>query len=152
MTTWLVRLLNGALLVLAAVVCAHWFWIFAAPVVTAPIENPVAEVGRPAALIQRAHLFGASANAQQVAPVRTDLVLRGIYASRDGGMAVIALGPGRMVTVRAGEEIAPGIKLERVLRDHVLVNQGGVTQRIELPQRQRLDASPVAPQRGYPAK
>jgi general secretion pathway protein C len=152
MTTWLVRLLNGALLVLAAIVCAHWFWIFAAPVVTAPIETPLAEAARPAAMIQRAHLFGATANAPQVAPVRTDLVLRGIYANRDGGMAVIALDRGRMVTVRAGEEIAPGIKLERVLRDHVLVNQGGITQRIELPQRKPLDAPPVAPQRGYPAK
>lgn len=152
MTTWLVRLLNSVLLVLAAIMCAHWFWIFAAPVVTASIEAPLAEAARSAALIQRAHLFGATANAPQVAAVRTDLALRGIYASRDGGMAVIALDRGRMVTVRAGEEIAPGIKLERVLRDHVLVNQGGITQRIELPQRKPLDAPPVAPQRDYPAK
>lgn len=151
-TTWLVRLLNSVLLVLAAIMCAHWFWIFAAPVVTASIEAPLAEAARSAALIQRAHLFGATANAPQVAAVRTDLALRGIYASRDGGMAVIALDRGRMVTVRAGEEIAPGIKLERVLRDHVLVNQGGITQRIELPQRKPLDAPPVAPQRDYPAK
>lgn len=152
MTTWLVRLLNAALLILAAAVGAHWFWIFAAPAVTAPMETPIAAAAHPAAVIQRAHLFGATANAPQAAPVRTDLVLRGIYANPDGGMAVIALDRGRMVTVRTGEEIAPGIKLERVLRDHVFVNQGGISQRIDLPQGQPLDVSPVAPQRGYPAK
>ncbi len=152
MTTWLIRLVNAALLALAAVVCAYWFWIFAAPAVIAPTETAFTEAVRPAEAIRRANLFGTPANAPQIVAVRTDLVLRGIVANRDGGMAVISLDRGRTVTARVGEEIAPGITLERVLRDHVLVNQGGVSQRIELPQRKPLDAPPVAPPGVYPKK
>jgi general secretion pathway protein C len=144
MTTWLVRLLNAVLLVVAAGVCAYWFWIFAAPPVTAPLETPMAETARPADAIRRANLFGASTSSPVAAAARTDLILRGIYASRGGGMAVIALDRGQTVTVRAGEEIAPGIKLERVLRDHVIINQSGASQRLEFPQRKPLDAAPVA--------
>ena len=145
MVTWFVRALNAALLILAAVVCAHWFWMFAAPSVSAPPPSPVADTLRPAETLRRANLFGAASNSPQTPAARADLVLRGIYANRDGGMAVIALDRARTVTVRSGEELAPGITLERVLRDHVIVNQGGVSQRLELPQAKPLDAPPTAP-------
>jgi type II secretory pathway component PulC len=141
MTIWSIRLLNAVLIVLAAALCAYWFWRFAAPPVVAPIETPPAEAVRPAETIRRANLFGAAAGANTTA--RLDLGLRGIYATRNGGMAVIALDRGRTVTVRSGDEIAPGIKLERVQRDHVVVSQGGIEQRLEMTQRKPLDAPPV---------
>jgi type II secretory pathway component PulC len=145
------RGLSAALLVLAAAVCAHWFWIFVAPPVSAPLEYSSTEVLRPLDSVRRANLFGASVTPSAAAPVRTDLVLRGISASRKGGMAVIATDRGRTVTVRAGDEIAPGITLERVERDHVIVVQNGVAQRLDLPQRKPVDAAPVAGQ-AIPAK
>jgi len=145
------RTLSVALLVLLAVVCAHWFWIFFAPAVSAPADTTTTEILRPLDRIRRANLFGASATALVAAPTRSDLVVRGISADRKGGgMAVIAIDRGRTVTVRAGDEIAPGIQLERVERDHVIVVQNGIAQRIDLPQRKPVDVPPVAT--GVPLK
>jgi len=139
------RLLSSALILLMAIVCAHWFWRFAAPPIVAPIEATAVEALRPADTIRSARLFGEAAALPASSPqTRTDLVLRGISASRSGGLAVIALDRNRVVTVKAGEEIAPGIRLERVHSDHVIVVQNGTSQRIELPQRKPVDAAPVA--------
>jgi hypothetical protein len=60
-------------------------------------------------------------------------------------MAVIALDPRRTVTVRAGDEIAPGLVLERVLPTHVIIRRDGTSQRLELPQGKPVDAPPVGP-------
>lgn len=136
------RAVAAALLVLLAVLCAHWFWIFAAPPVSGPPEPMSSDALRPLDSIRRAQLFGATPAA--AAPVRTDLVLRGVSAARTGAMAVIALDKSRTVAVRAGDEVAPGIRLEHVAADHVIVVQNGVSQRIDLPQRKPLDAPPVA--------
>ncbi len=137
------NIVTAALLVLLAIACAHWYWIFAAPAGRAPVEPMRADTARPSDAIRRANLFGEPAGAPAATPVRSDLVLRGISASRSGGLAVIALDRGRTVTVRAGDEIASGIRLERVLNDHVIVIQNGVPQRVELPQRRAVDAPPV---------
>lgn len=138
-------LATAALLALLAVLCAHWFWIFAAPVNSVPVEPLRADTGRSIETLRNARLFGeAVAAPASSSQTRTDLVLRGISASRSGGMAVIALDRNRVVTVKAGEEIAPGIRLERVYGDHVIVVQNGTSQRIELPQRKPVDAAPVA--------
>jgi type II secretory pathway component PulC len=136
--------LSAATLVLLAIVCAYWFWIFAAPTGSAAVEPLTTATTRPLDAIRRARLFGEGAGVATAAPVRTDLVLRGISASKNGGLAVIALDRSRTVTVRSGDEIAPGILLERVLHDHVIVVQNGMTQRIELPQRKPVDTSPIA--------
>lgn len=134
-----------ALLALLAMLCAHWFWQFAAPVNSAPVEPLRADTGGSIEALRSARLFGEpAATPASSAQLRTDLVLRGISASRSGGMAVIALDRNRVVTVKAGEEIAPGIRLERVHGDHVVVVQNGTAQRIELPQRKPVDAAPVA--------
>jgi general secretion pathway protein C len=139
------RMIVTALLVLLAITCAHWFWIFVAPPASAPPQQLSAELLRPLDSIRRANLFGIAAQAVTTAPaVRTDLALRGVSASRTGGVAVIALDKTRTVTVRAGDEIAPGIRLERVAPDHVVVIQNGVSQRIELPQKKPVDTAPVA--------
>jgi len=136
---------SAALLIALAVLCAHWFWKFAAPPTRMPLEPMQSDAARPIEAIRGARLFGdAQVQAAAAPAVRTDLVLRGISASRSGGIAVIAVDRGRVVTAKAGEDIAPGIRLERVHRDHVIVTQNGMSQRIELPQRKPTDAAPVA--------
>ena len=137
---WAVRLLNAALLLASALVCAHWFWIFAAPPIVAPRQQSAPQPVGVVDAIRRAGLFGSAAHTAIAGRERRELVLRGIYASREGGMAVIAVDSTQPPAIRIGEEVAPGIVLERVLADHVVVNESGVARRLDLPERKSFGA------------
>ena len=152
--TWIVRLSTGALLALAAVLIAQWFWVFVAPKVTEPPESSHADPVRPLDAIRRANLFGAGERASPPisAGAPTDLVLRGILADRNGGMAVIAIERNQTVAIRAGEDVAPGVRLQSVQPDHVVVEQHGVSRRIEIAQRKPLDTPPMAASGRAPRK
>ena len=144
--TWIVRLSTAMLIALAATLTAHWFWIFAAPSFAEPPSSSIAESLRPVDAIRRANLFGANIQVSppMAAGAPTDLVLRGILADRNGGMAIIAVDRHQTVAVRAGEDVAPGIRLQRVRPDHVVVEQHGVRRHLEIAPRKPLDAPPVA--------
>lgn len=150
---WIPTICSAALLALLAWMGAHWFWTFAAPDSDAGSAGRETGSVRPLEAIQRSGLFGVSAASPASGSTASsaDLVLRGISATRKGGMAVIAIDKGRTVAVSAGDEIVPGVRLERVLPDHVVVSRGGVAQRLDLPRRQATDAPPVSPA-GTPAK
>lgn len=144
---WLPMTFTLALLALIGWIAARWFWILMAPS-PAPLAAPLAaEARNPVDAVINARPFGAVAvtsstpSPQQVG----DLILRGISSTRRGGIAIIAVDKGRTVAVNAGDEIAPGIRLERVLPDHVIVNRAGVPQRLELPQRKSTHVAPVKP-------
>lgn len=143
--SWLPRFASLAAIAILAAVCAQWFWVFFAPQEPALPHRPEASLERPLDAIARARPFGTGPAAQPAAPApTTDLLLRGISSTRKGGMAVIAIDKGRTVAVSAGDEILPGVRLEKVQPDHVLVSRNGVQQRLELPRRKPVDAAPVA--------
>ncbi|MNI47929.1 putative type II secretion protein GspC [compost metagenome] len=58
-----------------------------------------------------------------------------------GGSAIIGLSDGRQVSVGAGEELEPGLKLTSVAPDHVTLSRGGAPFRLDFPDM----ASDVAP-------
>lgn len=149
---WLPVTSSLVLLALLAWTCAHWFWVFAAPepaVLAAQVEPGPRS---PLESIARANLYGASAPQPVVLAVQSDLMLRGISSTRKGGMAVIAIDKGKTVAVGNGDEIVPGVRLEKVLPDHVVISRGGVPQRLDLPQRKPTDTPPVKSSAAAPAK
>jgi type II secretory pathway component PulC len=124
--TW--RSLNALIL---GVLLAKWFWILFAPHATFTAAVPEHAAG-----LEAGQLFGvavASGPATQgVALPNAQLI--GVFAASAGkpGFAIIKLDDKRQVGVSEGEEVASGTKLLAVHADHVLLEHGGVQQRVNL--------------------
>lgn len=114
--------------------------------------TPIANVPVPAAPVSvaRFHLFGitpprAGSSAPGALASTTGLILRGTLADRDpkGGVAVLdGAGDGER-SFRAGEEILPGVRLEEVHADHIVLSRGGVQETLRLVRDTNLDPSNV---------
>lgn len=143
-----------AALVLLAVVLAHWGWRWfgPAPVALAPSRSD----GELSRRIAEAHLFGTaapSAPAKQAAAVRGDLRLLGVFAQQDGrGYALFRAGSRGALLVAAGDEAAPGVRLESVQPDGVTLIEDGERRAIDLrgtaPVEKASTASASKPVRG----
>jgi hypothetical protein len=120
----------GAGALALGVLLARWSWILFAPHATttipAPERKPATEAGR---------LFGvAVADAAPVQGVTLpNVALVGVFAtdSKRPGFAVLQM-DGKQVGVVAGGVVAPGTKLQEIHSDHVLLERGGVQQRVNL--------------------
>lgn len=122
-------------------VLARWTWVLLAP--APPIAPPAtpAPIDLQAALdeVLRARLFSSQPAAEPpaatVAP--RDLQLAGILATapRGGGWAVLQGGSKAQQVAIAGSEIAPGVVLDQVFADHVVVRRHGNRERIDLSRR-----------------
>ncbi len=90
-----------------------------------------------------ARLFGGAVPAGSAATARTSsgLRLKGVVAPTPAniGSAVFNAG-GKDIAVKLGAELQPGVKLETVEPDHVVILRGGVRERIDLDT--RMDAVP----------
>lgn len=134
---WLGAPLNLLLLLGLAALLAHWTWRFAAPVPPLPARS--AETGiDPAAQLASLHsaqLFGAAQGGAAAPEQATalDLKLRGVFAALGGqrAMAIVRVG-GEDQAVGPGDEITPGVVLDSVAPDHVILLNGGVRERLEL--------------------
>ncbi len=124
-----------AALALLALTLAHWGWtwfgppqpVFAAPAPETDLARRVAD----------AHLFGsAGVMPGAAAPAGADsgdIRLLGVFAERDGkGYALLRAGTRAAVLVAAGQDIAPGVRVESVRPDGVSVVQGGVRRELAL--------------------
>lgn len=139
----LIRLGNVVLSLLLGLVCAYWFWKFTAPpaVEAQPVDTTDAAYALD--MIRRAAWFGSAGAVAPIPQPALELALRGVFAAREGAMAVIAVAGEPAVAVRAGDEVAPGVRLLEVRADHVLVLRHGVAHRLDLPEHKRLGAPPV---------
>ena len=125
---WFGAALVVALVLVLAWQLAYWTWMFVAPrTADAPAATSPAVVD----LAEIARLFGASAPAGGPSG---DLVLKGVVAPTPGvaASAIFAPRAGRDISVFIGDEVRPGVKLVEVDPDHVLVERGGVRERIDL--------------------
>ena len=123
----------GALVL--GIVLARWCWLLLAPHATA-----VAVVPEHGTMAEAGHLFGIAPVI--VAPtvstteesVASNMKLVGVFAGRIGqpGFAVLKIDDKRQVGVVVGENIVPGTKLVEAHPDYVLVEHGGVKQRVKL--------------------
>lgn len=94
-----------------------------------------------------ASLFG---NRKGNAAVASNYQLRGvIYAgSPRSSVAIISADGKPAQAIRVDQEIAPGVMIKEVHRDHVLLSDGGATKRVDLPESAKgLEGIAAAPAR-----
>ena len=131
-------------------VLAKWTWVVLAP--AAPVLPPPtpAPIDLQAALddILRAKLFSEPASAEPAPATssRRDVQLAGVFATapQGRGWAVLQLEGKNQQVAASGAEIAPGVVLDQVFGDHVVVNRQGNRERLDLARRSTVAA--VAPQ------
>lgn len=130
-------LLNLLLLTLAALL-AHWTWRFAAPVPPKLPADARADIRLGAELdaLRAARLFGAAAGQSgAVAEPLTalNLRLRGVFAALGGlpALAIMSI-DGQDQAVGTGNEVQPGVVLDAVAPDHVILLNRGVRERLDL--------------------
>lgn len=131
-------LFNLLLLLTLAALLAHWTWRFAAPVPPQPAADSRADIKLSADLasLRAARLFGAAAG-EAGAPVERvtslNLKLRGVFASLGSLPAMAILGvDGQDRAAAPGNEIVPGVVLDAVTPDHVILLNRGVRERLDL--------------------
>ena len=152
---WLRERWPDALTLLAlALLCwvlARWTWVLLAPAPPLPPPASPAPIDLQAALdeVLRARLFSGQPAAEPpvAAAAPRDLQLAGILATapRGGGWAVLQVGSKAQQVAVAGSEIAPGIVLDQVFADHVVVRRHGNRERIDLSRRVAAASAAAAP-------
>jgi general secretion pathway protein C len=130
-------LINAGLLVVFLWLLARWTWSFfpASRSVPPGMSPPQVATADAVAVIGKARLFGGTAEPAAPTGLTTlNFKLLGVFATRDqeGMVAIINTGDPKNKAVRAGEEVAPGIVLDTVFADHVLLRRMGVTERLNL--------------------
>lgn len=123
---------------------AYWaMQLFKPPVrpVAAPPRAAQAEIRPDAA----AALFGRS---NRNAAVASNYQLRGVIFSGSprSSVAIISADGKPAQAIGVDEEVAPGVTIKEVHRDHVLLSEGGVTKRVDLPENAKgLEGIAAAP-------
>jgi hypothetical protein len=117
-----------------ALTSSHWGWYRLEPqAIGIAAPAPETDLARRAA---EAHVFGAAGAAPANAPASADLGdvrLLGVFAQTDGkGYALLRAGTRAPMLVAAGQDIAPGMRVESVRPDGVSVLQGGVRRELSL--------------------
>jgi len=134
---WLGRLAALGMLALLAWMGASIFWSLSAPQTIRPTPQIETDPQLSAQSISARHLFGASLAPAAVASAPVDIRLSGVVAAQRQGERAYALlasegKPPQLV--REGEEVSPGVILQRVLPRQVELLRGGRTQILILPE------------------
>jgi general secretion pathway protein C len=145
------RLILGVLAILTAVQTARLFWILITPVGPvndwrAPSVNVVPQSARMALFAGFDPFFRNDATAASTQNVTSlSLTLFGVRTneSSGGGSAIIAGEDGVQNSFAVGEEVAPGVTLDSVAFDHVILSRGGVKESLYLDQ--SVPAETVSP-------
>lgn len=131
------QILTLTLVVILAMQLAYWTWIFFTPKVLLPPQPPArANASDALSVVVNAHLFGAAPEGSAPAPVATasNMRLSGVFAAVGTlpAFAIISLDGQTSQPVRNGDAISPGVTLEAVFPDHVLIRRNGVRERLDL--------------------
>ena len=142
---------TAVLSLLLAVQVGRLVWLFVEPTPEADRVAPRATPEADTDIFQRFDAFfrtgGQSSLAEATGADATQMRLYGVRAGgAGGGSAIIGLSDGRQVSVGVGEEVEPGLVLQSVGSDHVLLARGGSVSRLiftEIPP--GTPAPPTAP-------
>lgn len=128
-----VATLTMAALVFLALVAAHWTWHWLTPQAATPAQ-PAASVGdhRVAANALFGKPLPASAGTTSAAAAITLQIIVAATAS-NRGYIVARMGAKEVITVREGDEMAPGIRLVEVATDHVILERSGTRETLTWP-------------------
>jgi len=68
--------------------------------------------------------------------VASNFQLQGVVVARDPAesVAILATNGKQAQAIRTNAEVVPGVTVKEVHRDHVLLSEGGVIKRVELPE------------------
>ncbi|RZJ44727.1 MAG: hypothetical protein EON87_09260, partial [Brevundimonas sp.] len=126
---------EGVLVAVLLVQAGRLVWIFVEPSPAVSADAPAA--GRPAdtSVFQRFDAFfrtgGQSSMAEDTAAGSSQMRLFGVRADAvGGGSAIIGLADGRQISVGVGEEVEPGLTLQSVGEDHVVLSRNGALSRL----------------------
>lgn len=142
--TTVVSVLVLAALLLLGSVLAYWTWTWFGPRAELRVEAS-AETGD--RMGSASGLFGPAQRSQAVeTPTGLAIELVGVMAATHGapGYALVRLDAKQGLAVRAGEDIAPGIRLQEVFPDHVILERNGTRETLALPE-QGKSAPPPTP-------
>ncbi len=134
-------LLNLALVILLCWQLAHWTWVFLAPAQTRPTASQsIADVGHASETVRSAHLFGLTKvdhNAEAGAATALNLKLNGVFAAtgKMPAVAIIKVETRADLPFMVGDTVLPGVSLQQVRPDHVILRRSGVTERLDLEQK-----------------
>lgn len=135
--------LEIGLAVVLAVQAVWLIWVLFSPRAQASAPGaPAAGERADTTIFQRFDAFfrtGApSSTAEDVATSGSQMRLYGVRAGgAGGGSAIVGLADGRQVSVGVGEEVEPGLILQSVGEDHIVLSRGGSLSRLvfaEIPQ------------------
>lgn len=135
-------LLNLILVVLLCWQLAQWTWLFIAPnTPQAVAEKPVPNPEQMLEALRSAHLFGIAADngnfagASSVTPL--NLKLSGVFAATGKlpAVAIINVENKGDLPFTNGDTILPGVTLEQVNPDHIILRRSGVTEKLLLEQK-----------------
>ena len=135
---WIGRLAALIMLAVMAWLGASIFWSLTAPQSTRPSPQMETDPQTATQSIASRHLFGAALSATAIASAPVDIRLSGTIAAQHQGeraFALLAIEGKSPQIVREGEEVAPGVILQRVLPRQVELLRGGRTQLPTLPER-----------------
>ena len=128
------RVVEAALILLLLVQGGRLIWLFAAPTPQAAQARPLPEVDLGVLSRFDAFFRNGGGGAEAAPSDGGGLTLFGVRADgAGGGSAIIGLSDGRQVSVGAGEELEPGLKLTSVAPDHVMLSRGGAPFRLDFP-------------------
>ncbi len=120
-------------LALLGLVFAYWTWTWWAP---SPLP-PAPEMSAPAGHLAAAdNLFGeARSGALAATPTGLAVKLLGVMAAtpEGSGYALLQLDAGKTQLVRAGGDLAPGIRVEQVRPQQVILQRNGARETLALP-------------------
>lgn len=144
--SWVGRLASLGMLALLAWLAAHIYWRLTVAEPPPSLLAAETDPRRAAARISSQHLFGVATDTPAgVSTVATPMVtpalniqLNGAIAAQrpgDRAYAVLVIEGEPAQVVREGDEVAPGITLQRVLTREVELLRGGRVQILHLPER-----------------
>lgn len=127
---------EGVLVAVLLVQAGRLIWLFVEPSPVASADAPGA-AARPVdtSVFQRFDAFfrtgGQSSMAEDTAAGSSQIRLFGVRADGvGGGSAIIGLADGRQLSVGVGEEVEPGLTLQSVGADHVVLSRDGALSRL----------------------
>lgn len=130
-----VRLVNLAALTLLGFVLAYWTWQWLAP---APQPRATGGTVISAKASDADTLFGsAPAKTGETAQTSSSVKLLGVAAASGDryGHAVLQADGKRVLAVREGGEVLPGLRLVEVWPDHVILDRSGIREKLALPRK-----------------
>ena len=122
--------LNFLILLALCAVAAKWTWIFLAPASVALLKTPNRPAGQSAEAIIADHLLTSKTSLDHP---QLNIKLVGVFATEGNHQGVaIFQGAAGGIMVALKRQVMPGIRLDAIYKDHVVLDRDGTKVRLNL--------------------